>query len=1732
MTTTQLLHQYESGLLSIEDVREKLALIKKNQNKSLLSQGQEGLWALQKLYPKTSAYNCRLVLKLFPEVSIDLFEQACQLLVQQFPILQTVISEENGNIYQKIDASKPIVINKEDLSFLETDQFILQLKEKAKKPFSFEKESLFRVHFIKNPKKETIVLFTVHHLIFDGSSVFPLCKTLINFYRELSTGKKPEPKPSKKSYRDFVLAEKAMINSKEGERRLSYWKEELKGPLLPLEFPTDFARLPEKRYEGTTYSYTIDAELASQMKRFSTKNAVYLSTLFLSVFQLLLHRYTGQEEIIAGMPFEGRNQAEYREQIGFFINMIPVRSSFAQDASFFTLLKELQLTIVKGIAHSYPFTTLLRKLKIPLSSTHSPVFQVGYFYQNFIGTNTSQQQKSQHPDLFSFEHLGTISQEGEYEIALEVFERETEFFLNLKYDPNLYKESTICRFLEHYLILLKKVLQTPEQPCSKCAFLSETEKKTLLLDWNQTKQTYPEDRCFYELFTEQVEKTPTSVAVVVDDHILTYRELDDKSTILANYLQIKGIKRNKPVAICVDRSLEMIIGLLAIQKSGGAYVPLDPDYPTDRLSYMLQDSGAEILLTHSKTSQSTEQIVNVFKDNAPREEPLRVSIDEQWAEISKTATQQKLEKQAEPASLAYIIYTSGSTGKPKGVMISNRSLVNFLCSMKTLLQIQREDRFLAVTTYCFDIAALELYLPLLVGAECKIAGIYEQKDPKKLLDTIKKYKPSMMQATPVTWKLLFEMGWKNPEKMKILCGGEALPLNLRQEFINSRSESWNLFGPTETTIWSTSQKITRESSNSIGKPIANTRVYIVDTNEQLTPVGVVGELCIAGDGVAEGYWNRPELTKEKFVSNPFSQNPESRIYKTGDLARWLPDGTIEFLGRMDQQVKHHGFRIELGEIENVLNSFPGIKQSVVVLQEEPVERLIAYYVPSSEKRENSDLSRKIMAYAQDKLPEYMIPSFCFPIRQFPLTPNRKIDRKQLKQKKIEVKKGSRQASTETTVAQLETEKTVLKILEKVLQVEGIGIHDSFFEVGGNSILAVILSKEIQQRFLCEFSPIVLFKYNTVRSISQHITKNSVSLPSRPEPVLKEPSRETLRDSSNQDGPGRIPLSEPSNKSPDSIAIIGMSGRFPMAKDLNEFWENLKSAKNCITEIPEDRWSMDGFFHPNPIEAVKQGKSYSKWGGFLQDFTYFDALFFQVSPEEAKFMDPQQCMFLEECWHAFEDAGYAPSQLDTELKDKVGVYGAISTLGQNTSFSSLVNRVSYFMDLRGPSIPVDTKCSSSVVALHQACESLRHGEIRMALVGAVNLYLNPDKYLALSQIQNISDSSVAHVFGEGGKGFVPSEGVGTVVLKRLSDAEMDNDTILAVIRGSAINHNGKGNGYFVADPVQQTNVIKKALEKSQVDPQSIGYVESAANGSEMGDAIEMSALQAVFQAFRTNNQKNYRIGSLKPNLGHGEAVSGMAQLMKVVLQLKNNVICPTPMGEKRNPNIDFETFPFKIQTTLSEWPPLTLDGKTIPRRAGIFCTGAGGVNACMIVEEYLSSQQHIDQRETRFIPAGNSPQIIVFSAKTPEQLDALLNQMLHFVSHSERKKSRSFSLSNFAYTLQVGRDHMESRLAMIVSDFEELIRGIKMCLKQIYSPSEIPIFERVADSNHSELERLFSGKIVDIIVKTLIEDNDFEKIALYWSLGAKIPWQLMHNKKKARRIPLPTYPFAKDPFWTI
>jgi amino acid adenylation domain-containing protein len=849
-----------------------------------------------------------------------------------------------------------------------------------------------------------------------------------------------------------------------GEHRsLEQWasaRTQLDGDLPQRQLPTDYPRGAVQTFRAAMQPLVMTKSLSDAVKALSQQEGVTLFATVLAAFEALLFRYTGQAELDLGAVAR-HEYSETQRPTGSFMYAVVRSTNLSGSTGFRELIRRVQGAGPGSLPPpDMPFEPARKELQ---STGHSLMPRV----------------------LFSLESKMSESDAGRtvteaaanYDLYVEVKDGPEGITGRFNYNADLFGASTIARLVEHWRTLLEGAVADPGRQLSALPLLSEAEQHQQLVEWNDTHVDY-EVACLHELIEAQVERTPDAVAVVFEDQQLSYRDLNTRANQLGHYLQKVGVGPGVLVGICVERSLEMVVGLLGILKAGGTYVPLDPGYPRERLAHMVEDSGLKVLLA---------------------QEQLRTKLCEFPADLicvdslSKALSQETIENclsGIKPNNLAYVIYTSGSTGKPKGVQISHRSLVNFLTSMQTKPGMTVKDTLLAVTTISFDIAGLELYLPLTVGARVVLVSRETAADGQHLREKLATSGATWMQATPATWRLLLESGWEGREKLKILCGGEALPRDLAKELAVRASSLWNLYGPTETTIWSTVHEISStEGPVLIGRPIANTQIYILDKYLKPVPVGVPGELYIGGDGVAQGYLNRPELTAEKFIFNPFRMDTRTaRLYRTGDLARYHADGNIECLGRLDHQVKVRGFRIELEEIESVLNRHPGVQQTVVVAREDIPgdKRLVAYLVPA---RQPAPTSSELRSFLRRQLPEYMLPSAFVILETIPLTPNGKVDRRALPPPE----QSDLSKPEEFEAPRNPVESQLVKIWETVLRTKPIGIRDNFFELGGHSVLVAKLLRRVEQVFGKKVQLATLFHAPTIEQFAASL-RNQISLP--------------------------------------------------------------------------------------------------------------------------------------------------------------------------------------------------------------------------------------------------------------------------------------------------------------------------------------------------------------------------------------------------------------------------------------------------------------------------------------------------------------------------------------------------------------------------------------------------------------------------------------------------------------
>ncbi|HEX9133237.1 MAG TPA: amino acid adenylation domain-containing protein [Ktedonobacteraceae bacterium] len=929
-------------------------------------------------------------------------------------------------------------------------------------PLNLAQGPLMGATLLRLDEEEHVLLLTVHRIVFDGWSLGVLLRELTTLYEAFSTGQLSPLPELPIQYGDFAVWQREMLQGERLAECLAYWKQQLAGMPEGLDLPTDRPHLPVPTSRSSTYRLTLPKWLSDALKELSRKEGANLYMTLVAAFQTLLYRYSGQDDLVIGTVAAGRTQAETEGLIGFFVNTLALRTDLSGNPTFSELLGRVREALLEAQAHQdLPFESLVKELHPTRLSGQNPLFQVMLSFEAPLPTL---------PPAWTLAQLEVETGTTQFDLSLELDDRSEGLISRFVYSTDLFDEATIARIAGHWQTLLEGIAADPAQRIAALPLLTQAERHQLLAEWNATDAEYPQDQCIHQLFESQVERTPEAVAVVFENEQLNYRELNRRANQLAHYLCDLGVGPDVLVGICVERSLDMVVGLLGILKAGGAYVPLDPAFPSERLAFMLEDAQAPVLVTqhHLLTTLPAHgaKVICLDADAA-------VLAQQSEADPSFGATSDHL---------AYVIYTSGSTGRPKGVQIVHRAVVNFLLSMREQPGLMAEDTLLAITTLSFDIAALELFLPLIVGARVIVASRDTAADGAALAETLTRSRVTVMQATPITWRLLLASGWQGKPDLKILCGGEALPLELAEQLLPRAASLWNLYGPTETTIWSTICKIEPgEEVMTIGRPIANTQIYLLDPQFQPVPVGVPGELYIGGGGLARGYLHRPELTAERFLPHPFSDEPGARLYKTGDLSRYRPDGTIEHLGRLDFQVKLRGFRIELGEIETVLAQHPAVRQAVVVAREDVPgdKRLVAYVVLCEQQMAKAgDLQR----HAINQLPHYMVPSAVVLLEAFPLTPNGKVDRRALP-----VPDHSHPERAGSFVApRTPLEEMVAASWSQVLDIGQVGIHDNFFELGGHSLLAMQVIAHLRITLQVELSLRSFFEAPTVAQLAERI----------------------------------------------------------------------------------------------------------------------------------------------------------------------------------------------------------------------------------------------------------------------------------------------------------------------------------------------------------------------------------------------------------------------------------------------------------------------------------------------------------------------------------------------------------------------------------------------------------------------------------------------------------------------
>ncbi|MBC2580387.1 non-ribosomal peptide synthetase [Clostridium sp. DJ247] len=1437
--------------------------------------------------------------------------------------------------------------------------------------------------------------------------------------------------------------------------------------------PFDYSVGKETTYERETCNFEISREI-------QILNADYL----IGALNIVLYNYTNNEEFIVEFDYLHRGETCFS-----ILNNVFVRTAFSGN--------EKVDTFSQKVEEAYDFGTKVQGI---------PLKDIDNRLQESIINIIFMDEQSEYTNVNFATNIHKLY-DKKYPLTIVICKNGQEVSGQIIYNKNLFAQETINRFIGHYLNTLRQMFDKSKNSIYELELLSDAEKQTLLYELNKNEEAF-QLISIVDLFAKQVKKNHGKTAYIYKNDEVSFKEIDNLSSVIAIELQQKGIGPEIPVGVFLERSPLTAASILGILKAGGAYVPLDLSYPEDYINHIINETELKVIITEEKLESKLPSFIGSL-----------LKINDFYG---KSAPEQKIESGSTIENLAFIMYTTGSTGKPKGVAMEQQQFLNRLNWLWNQYPFSDDEVASQRTTVNFIPSLLEMFGALLQGITTVILPDEVVKDPVSLINELEIRKVTRVSVVPSLLKMMLEMEENIASRLKLLklwfTAGEPLIADLFNEFRSRMGDAIlsNDYGSTEVNgviYFDSRWNNGKLDVVPIGKPISNTSVYILDKRKRLVPQGIQGELHIGGAPVSRGYINRPDLTEENFFKNPFSEDKNSRLYNMGDVVRYRADGMIEVIGRRDFQVKINGKRIDVGGVEKVLREFSKIKESTVIVKEKSAggNRLVAFFVPVEGETITEEHVRQ---HFEERLPNYMIPPVIIALDKLPRTINGKLDRMKLSteiagefyNQQIVEDEGNNENNLQFKYIEKKLISITAGIVEK--PESEIKIDVEFSKMGIDSIDAVRFIKEINLFFVINISVTSLFDYVSIKSLATYISslKNVDTKDNVKEGLLVlDASRDVNLDVEARD-----------------LAIIGISGRFPGAATVEEFWENLKNGCDLITEVPQTRWKTDKYYSPIPQRG---NKSISKWGGFMSGIEQFEPLFFNISPKEAELMDPQQRLCLEECWKAFEDAGYAVEKLS---RKSVGVFigareGDYFENIQDESIRTdsykltghdaavLSGRISYVMNLTGPCISVDTACSSSLSAFVLACKSVLAGDCEMALAGGVCVLSNQNLYILSSQAGMLSPTGKCYTFDNRADGFVPGEGVGVVIIKSLKKAIADGDNIYAVIKGAEINQDGSTNGITAPSKESQKNLELKVYNSYGIDPQTIGYVEAHGTGTKLGDPIEIEALTEAFRTF-TDKEQYCAIGSVKTNIGHTNASSGIIGLIKAVMCLKNKQFVPSLNFEKVNEHINLKNSPFYVNTKLHDWN-IEKENK---RRAAISSFGFSGTNAHVILEEapVLESQSTDD-----LLPVYP----ITLSAKTKVSLYESVNKFYTFL-----KSNKDQSIQDVSFTLTTGRNHFSERLFFSVSSLEELVELLNKVL------------DRFEEFTHSV--KLTDGDLDNKDAKTIIEKlttkkvnlenfkHDLDMLGSYYKEGYFIDWALLYQNIHCRRVSLPTYSFNTKAYW--
>ncbi len=1599
-----------------------------------LSFAQERLWFLDQLEPGSSAFNLQVAMRWHGRLRSRELEASLNQVRARHEVLRTTFPAVDGAPRQRIAPPAPRRLAIVDLSRLPAARRRAESerrqREAARRPFDLAagpllRPLLFRLDGGSADRQEHLLLMTLHHIVTDDWSNDVLRRELRALYRDRESGHRPTLPEPQVQYADYALWQRRLAG-KLLERELAYWRGKLGDEPPKLDLPTDRPRPRVLSPRAGSARLVFAEPFTEALGALSRSAGASLFMTLVAAFKVVLARVTGQWDVCVGTPAAGRDRSEVEGLIGCFLNTLVLRTDLSGDPTFRQLLGRVRQVALEAYEHrEIPFEKLLEELQPRRDLSHNPLFQV---YCNLVHgsledfaavpSGSAAERRETAGDSPGDKLIESTFSVARFDLNLYLVAGPERLDVVLTYRRDLFDPPTVRRMLGWYRTLLESIVEDPERPISALPLIGVDERRELRRRRGRIRPTndfpaFPPSAVRQTLaarFAGSVDRGPGQVAVRTLEEEWSYLRLDRAANRAARAIQgALGRRGGERVALLLDSGVQAVQGMLGALKAGHVYLPLDPAYPPARLRFMLADAGAAAILTESKHVELARSLAGA----AP------MILEELGALAADPVV-----STASPESLAYILYTSGSTGQPKGVMQSHRGVLGHARAYVNALHIAPRDRLTQLSSYTFDAAVMDIYGALLAGATlCPIP--LRELAAGEVLDWLEDSGVTILHSTPSVFRYL--TGGLAPGRrlrrvrLVVLGGEEARGTDVRsfRQHFERGSLLVNGLGPTESTL-------ALQSFVDHDTPADRRRVPVghgVDGTEvELIGAGgaggeVFGEIALAGDHLALGYWRRPRRTARTFVP----ADGGGRCYRTGDLGRRRGDGAIEFMGRRDAQVKIRGIRVEPGEVAAMCESHPAVRSAAVVAVAEAGEhRLAAYVVPEAAAELRAAELRPFLA---QRLPDHLVPGAIVSLDALPVTPTGKLDRSALPAPEWGEAPAAGYVSPRS-----EIERQIAALWCEVLGVERVGVRDNFFDHGGHSLRLLQVQAKLQQRLGRKVTAAELFQYPTVETLAARLVEGAA------------PERSPRRAAEARAGARR-------RADGDAVAVVAMAGRFPEAPDLETFWRNLRDGVESIRAFTDDELRAAGV-----PEAQLGDPSYVKAGTVLDGADLFDAWFFGYNPREAELIDPQQRLFLECAWQALERAGCDPARFD----GLIGVWAGADLNRYRENLRShpeilaeaggfqvrhandknhLATRVSYKLDLKGPSVNVQTACSTSLVAVHEACAALREHRCDLALAGGVSVivpfvrgYLHvPDSILSPDGHCRPFDARAAGTLG--------ASGLGIVVLKRLADAQRDGDRVCALIRGTAVNNDGARKVGYTAPSVDgQAEVIALAHAAAGVDPETITYVEAHGTGTALGDPVEVAALHKVFGE-ATARRRFCGLGSLKSNIGHLGSTAGVGGLIKTVLALQHRELPPSLHFEQPNPEIDFDHSAFYVNQALQEWP----GASGAPRRAGVSSFGIGGTNAHAVLEEAPPPAP---------AEAPSRPeQLLVLSAKTPAALARAAENLAGHLEESPRRGADGTNpdapLADAAWTLQTGRAELEHRRAVVaasVADARAALRG--------------------------------------------------------------------------------------------